>query len=592
MPAAAIDYSRLLIVSYYGLKEQLLSAYNAFVSIGYTVETYPLFQFSQDAHDRKDNWQDHMCTYIERVRPGVILWWFMNPKFEALSEVIGSCGAGTIQCLFNWDDPFCWDVKELDVANKAKLFDLVFCTCKESVERYVSHGAKHAFFLPPAFDSNIHYPLSAVEEPSQELVQKYTCDVSLCATNLYADSSRYPDQRINRKLLVDKLYAASLSGVFSFKIFGGENLKPEYPASYGGYCPLNENRLAFSLGRIALTTHVTASHHGYLNERFVTIMACGGLMLSDSVSGIEEHATPDRHFILLDHQADPVQQILAILQRPTETLQAIRSEAAKHAYQNWSFSKWVRVIHEKLQRFIGWNAIDWISLYHRDEYQIARLVPLLRRAEHCLSELTSAERLELCRLTSASVVESDDQHIVAQALRLVYIDWHKQGEKALQQMLSHSHNTATDESISVPWFRAPIQSDQFSPTAFKQRYLDRAEIHEAKSLSTLWHYYLQTWKWCCGNKENTRIFTHEKKFTPYDPQPGGALASIAKSNELLPIAIGHDGMSKKQTCWLLSQVLDVHHEPAKKFADFVKLSKGHPNVDFISILVYLFNETN
>ena len=186
---------KILITSYYELKEALLSAANGLRKQGHTVINYPLFQNLHDVHSRRHNWKEHFINYINETDVDVILWWYFNVSTDDFVEIIAK--TNKINILFNWDEPS--NHIGCDVKNKAKYFDIVFGTCEESLYIYTDNGTKQAFCLYPGFDPLIHYPLI-------ENAPEYECDISICCTNLYDDIVSFPNQCVVRKELVDNIY--------------------------------------------------------------------------------------------------------------------------------------------------------------------------------------------------------------------------------------------------------------------------------------------------------------------------------------------------------------------------------------------------
>lgn len=63
---------KLLIVSYYGLREALLLASIAFEKLGYEVIDYPLMKYSSDINDKIPNYIDHFKNYIQLQNPDIL----------------------------------------------------------------------------------------------------------------------------------------------------------------------------------------------------------------------------------------------------------------------------------------------------------------------------------------------------------------------------------------------------------------------------------------------------------------------------------------------------------------------------------------
>jgi len=73
---------KILIVSYYDLKEYLLNIKNLLQDFNYEVTYYPLFQYAYDTNDKIDNYKEHFNNHIEKHRIDIILWWFLDVPLD------------------------------------------------------------------------------------------------------------------------------------------------------------------------------------------------------------------------------------------------------------------------------------------------------------------------------------------------------------------------------------------------------------------------------------------------------------------------------------------------------------------------------
>ncbi len=218
---------------------------------------------------------------------------------------------------------------------KAKWFDIVFITCKESCLWYLERGVKKAIFLTPGFDPNEHYYINT---------DYYKCQVSFCITNLY---HREKEQLIPRKKLIDDIIA---DGTIDFKLFGPKFLQKEYPNHYAFWVGYYDTRYVFSNSMINICTHVTGSKQGYINERCILITGSNGCMLVDPIPGIEEMFVPEQECILLDIK-NPVEQIKNLLKDP-ERLKKIGENAGKRALRDYTYDRWAATVDQGLNSLV------------------------------------------------------------------------------------------------------------------------------------------------------------------------------------------------------------------------------------------------
>lgn len=326
---------KLLITSYYELKEALLSAANALRKLDIEVVNYPLMQKKQELGD--NDCVDDMIRCIKDQKVDVVLWWHISLSSELFEKVVLS-SPGVKNIFFNWDEPFNWEPNDLQT--KAKHFDCVFVTCQETLDRYLSNGTKKAVCLYPGFDENIHRPLF---EDYKDVTDKYCCDVSICCTNLY-DGDEYCHQFIQRKRLIDDLYAAQDIHGFTFHIYGPERLRELYPKSYQNFICYEDTNKLFNYSRINICTHVICDKSGYLNERVFLIMASGGLLLVDRVAGLEDVLCENKDCLVLSKEGY-VEQIVKILEDYDEC-DLVRFNAREKAL-GYTWDKWAKVVYDE-----------------------------------------------------------------------------------------------------------------------------------------------------------------------------------------------------------------------------------------------------
>lgn len=322
---------KILIASYYGLKEALSAAAKSFKYLGYDICEYPLLRYSTDAADKRKDYVEHFNSQIELHKPDIILFWCMAISVEGL-EYIRKKHEKIIFAFFSWDDPHNWSVSTNQLPEKAKNIDIAFPTCETSCGWYIQHGTKRAIFLPPAFDPVIHF--------TQEDMN-FKCQVSFCITNLYQNEKR---QKIPRKKLIDAIIA---DGTIDFRLYGPKHLADLYPKHYKGFVDYNQTRRIFANSMINLCTHIVGDSYKYINERCVLIAGCGGTLLVDPVPGIETLFTPGTECILMD-ESHPVKQIKGLLKDPLK-LKMIGRNAQKRALREYTYSIWAEKIHKELQ---------------------------------------------------------------------------------------------------------------------------------------------------------------------------------------------------------------------------------------------------
>jgi hypothetical protein len=320
---------------YYELKESLGLAADALREFGHQIASFPMYQYMYDAYDKIPNYCEKFIEYIKNNSFDYILWWFISIPTSDFIRIKLETGAKYL--LFNWDDPFNWKLADLE--SKSAYFEAVFVTCNESKKWYLDNGTKLAYCLYPAFSPRIHYPPYQISENEYN---KYCCDISFCCTNLYEDDTIYPNQYINRKVLIDAIYHGQKEYNYVFHIYGPEKIGEIYPDSYRGFISYHESHLVFGCSKINLCTHGLGEVDGYLNERVFIIGGSGGLLLVDNPKGLTSIFDPETEVIIIDRE-NYLPQIREILDNYQEY--APRKENLyQKCLQKYSYRQWAETI--------------------------------------------------------------------------------------------------------------------------------------------------------------------------------------------------------------------------------------------------------
>lgn len=206
-----------------------------------------------------------------------VIWWNWHSlpinHMRRLRESLSS----QVWIMYNWDEPWCW--RTFPFQAFTSLFNYCFVSSGARLSEYAAHGVRRAICLYPPYDEAFHRPDCGTEEEQV----KYACDVSFMCTNLYTDSI-FDDVFVSRKALLD---AFARHPEINFHLYGTPQVGRLYPQMYKGEMPYHENRKVFSNSKISLSIHVLQHAPEYLNERCITTLASGGLLLVDPVEGIE-----------------------------------------------------------------------------------------------------------------------------------------------------------------------------------------------------------------------------------------------------------------------------------------------------------------
>lgn len=325
----------ICVVSYYGPKEPINSAEKSLEGAGFNVFDFPLYKYMHDVNDKDENYFNHFIEFIQKNKIKYLLWWYINIPLEEFYILKDKTGVKYL--FFNWDEPFNWD--ECLLKYRSFYLDTVFVTCFATLNRYLQNGVSKAVCLYPGFNPDLNYKIDHVDYKEFE---KYDCDISICCTNLYADSEIYPNQYINRKKLIDDIYNNQEKHNYIFNIYGPEQFQELYPKSYKGFTQYEDLNKVFNYSRINLCTHVVYDQDGYLNERMVLMGASHGLILVDPVKGIENTFTPNKEIIILEKN-NYIEQIKNIL-RNYKHYRKIRDNIGAKCHQKYTYEEWAKTI--------------------------------------------------------------------------------------------------------------------------------------------------------------------------------------------------------------------------------------------------------
>jgi hypothetical protein len=212
--------------------------------------------------------------------------------------------------------------------------DAVFAAAANNMPKEHFHGVIYKQ-LYPGFSPRSHHP-----GKDDDMM----CDVSFVATQLYQDHEKYPNQFIDRKQMVIDLEKSDLV----FHLYGPPYLGEICPTSYKRHIPFEESRKVFCSAEVAISIHGDYTVEKGFNERVITVLASGGLLLVDPVYGMEEVLQNGIHCIYMDKRPI-VDQIKDILALPEKTRDQIRKNGYEYAMSHWTFDHWARDIEEAVK---------------------------------------------------------------------------------------------------------------------------------------------------------------------------------------------------------------------------------------------------
>jgi hypothetical protein len=293
----------VVITLYYDFIEPILTAKKALENAGLFVTGYPMFKFHSDAEELNIRYVDFI-NYVAVNKPDYVLWWNFYVPTDIIRRV-KLASTSTRNYMYNWDDPYCWNLT--DYAEKIEHIDVAFVSSTEKMDEYIKNACEPVL-LYPGFNKNIHYPIITDDDDD---ISEYSCDISICCTNLYENDVVYPNQRINRKKLIDELYLNQSIHNYKFHIYGPPFLASLYPNSYKKEIRYVDTNKLFNYSKINICTHVTSGKQ-YMNERCVLIMASGGLLYVDEEIMTDDINEDNIPYVIID-PSSITEQVVNIL---------------------------------------------------------------------------------------------------------------------------------------------------------------------------------------------------------------------------------------------------------------------------------------
>ncbi|MEI7729521.1 MAG: glycosyltransferase [Verrucomicrobiota bacterium] len=246
-----------------------------------------------------------------------------------------------------WHDYFSEET-DAEYLPMAQLFDLVFLTSKDGLNRMISKGCDNVFWLPHGFDDTLEY--------NQNLARIYQVGF-VGATNL-------PSHEKRRRLL-PMLAAKYRMNEYQTPVFGNEM-----------YRVYNQSKIVVNIPNLSS-----------FNMRNFEAMAAGALLLTEPVGhGMSELFQEDRHYAVYSSPEELVSKIDYFLAHDQERETIARSGqaevVARHSYRHRAAEVLSRASQIQGRRWRSQNpdhlAKCYAVFYHRQQ-RLDLLLRLLKK---------------------------------------------------------------------------------------------------------------------------------------------------------------------------------------------------------------------
>jgi spore maturation protein CgeB len=318
------------LVGSFNLAHGYLGAAKALRKLGHEVDFVPAALYFHESET-----VSIAATKIEKdllkQKPDIILWWRAEHlSAENLAKFKNKIEGKHI--LYSWDDPFQWEVHR-EMPAKCQSLDVAFSCCESSLQNYKNNGCD-AYYCPPGFDPEVHYP---------EEDEEYKCDISIVCTNLYSGNALTKYKHVDRGNLLDSIL--NFFPDIDLRIYGSEQLGERFPEGYKGWVDFDESRKVFYNSKCSISTHIRPDGHKYINERVCQITGSKGLLLVDPVNGLEHNLVNGQDCIVMDleNRENFKNQIKDIIENP-DNYNRIRENGYNVAMERFTWDSWAKII--------------------------------------------------------------------------------------------------------------------------------------------------------------------------------------------------------------------------------------------------------
>ena len=225
----------LCFVSFYDIKEYILSLKLAFEQHLYKIENYPLYRFAYDQNDKLDNYSVHLVKYLQKIQPDVVFWIFLDVDIDTFRQVRASLPKSTQLVMYLADQT---PINESFLA-KLKNFDYLVIHHLESVKKIVDYSAmplERILYLPPCYDNTMF-------KPGDKPVEKYHSDLVYLNYNY--------NEQIEQ--LVRQLVEFSANRKLRFSIYGSSQYRATFPDNYVSSYGYLEQPLITNSAKLVIT---------------------------------------------------------------------------------------------------------------------------------------------------------------------------------------------------------------------------------------------------------------------------------------------------------------------------------------------------
>lgn len=260
---------------------------------------------------------------------------FKKENRNELLDILEYCNKNGIPTVFwNKEDPTHYPDRVHDFVKTAQLFDFVFTTAEECVEKYKSeYNVKNVYSLPFATNPIVFNPIDDINYPRSQNI--------IFAGSWYAN---HLERSKSMCTLFDNLIDSGYNLEFFNRYYGDEDPNHIIPEKYRRYekpsIPNKEIGKAYKSSIFGLNFNTVIDSDTMFARRVFELMSSNTLVLSNYSQGMQKMF--GKNIIFLDKEPERLKQL------DQKTIEQIREENLNNVLENHTYKKRFETILDKV----------------------------------------------------------------------------------------------------------------------------------------------------------------------------------------------------------------------------------------------------
>lgn len=339
---------RIVLVTAYGATEQFRDMIAGFDGQNVDVCHYPLLQNVTNHIGSVDDVVDHFHNFLLRQNPHAILWQclILNP---AIMQNLKRLHGNRHHLHYSVSDPHAWTAPS-GYAEKQRVFDKVFTTCQNAVERYSGRGQ----YIPVCVSSRTFSP---------RVDKQFECDVAFVLDTLDHVSC---DPTSEQNALIERFVRSAPA--LQLNLYGPAIYAELFPAIYKCTPQWRQLPSIFSMAKVVII--VGNRKNGAVSDSAIQALASGALLVLESNPDANRVLKVGAHFLELPFE-DPASFVQNIVSDQA-AYKYIREEGRRfvsqcHRWTNLAFG----IIEEIVCQTFDYKYYNLVNLIQPDTFEQA-----------------------------------------------------------------------------------------------------------------------------------------------------------------------------------------------------------------------------